>query len=90
MFGNLNMSTLSGLAVGILVGVAATLATRPHEAIGAGNDFVGAWRVVAAPAGWEGPAVAWRINSVTGQMEMCTGSPGLPKCVGVPGPGLGQ
>ncbi|MGE5538635.1 MAG: hypothetical protein ACM30I_08440 [Gemmatimonas sp.] len=88
MFGNLNMSTLSGLAVGILVGVAATLATRSHEAVGAGGgDFGGAWRVVAVPASGDNPAVAWRINSFTGQMEMCAASPGQPKCVALPGPG---
>jgi len=89
MLGNINMSTLSGLAVGILVGVAATLATRSHEAVGAGGEFVGAWRVVAAPTSGEGPAVAWRINSFTGQMEMCTAAAAA-KCVPVPGPGPAQ
>ncbi|HTI88755.1 MAG TPA: hypothetical protein VL966_19305 [Alphaproteobacteria bacterium] len=89
MFGNINANTLSGLAVGILVGVAATLATRSYEAMGAGNDFVGAWRAVAAPTTGGGPPVAWRINSVTGQMEMCAAGP-QPKCVPLPGPGFSQ
>ena len=39
------------------------------------------------PAG--GPPVAWRINSVTGQMEMCAAGP-QPKCVPLPGPGFSQ
>jgi hypothetical protein len=89
MFGNINANTLSGLAVGILVGVAATLATRSYDAKGAGSNFVGPWRAVAAPTTAEGPAVAWRINSITGQMEMCAVGP-QPKCVLMPGPGFSQ
>jgi hypothetical protein len=45
---------------------------------------------VAAPARADGPPVAWRINSVTGQMEMCTAAAPQPTSVMLPGPRLGE
>jgi TctA family transporter len=88
---NINMSTLSGLAVGILVGVAATLATHANQADAqrAQGDYYGsgAWRAEAVPMTDNGPAVAWRINSFTGQMEMCTNAKPQPTCVAMPQPG---
>lgn len=87
---NINMNTLSGLAVGILVGVAATLATGANHADAqrTGGDYYGsgAWRAEAVPTTGNGPAVAWRINSFTGQMEMCTIALPEPKCVAMPAP----
>jgi hypothetical protein len=87
---NINTSTLSGLAVGILVGVAATLATYANHADAqrATGDYYGsgAWRAEAVPTTGNGPAVAWRINSFTGQMEMCASAAPEPKCVTMPPP----
>jgi TctA family transporter len=86
---NVNMNTVSGLAVGILVGVAATLATYANRADAqrAGDYYgSGAWRAEAAPSTPNGPAIAWRINSFNGQMEMCVSTP-QPKCVPMPPPG---
>lgn len=87
----INMNTLSGLAVGILVGVAATLATYANRADAqrATGDYYGsgAWRAAVAPTAGDTPAVAWRINSFTGQMEMCTNALPQPKCVAMPPPG---
>lgn len=87
---NINTHTLSGLAVGILVGVAATLATGANRADAqrATGDYYGsgAWRAEAVPTAGDAPAVAWRINSFTGQMEMCTSAQPQPKCVAMPPP----
>lgn len=87
---NINANTLSGLAVGILVGVAATLATAAKQADAqrTGGDYYGsgAWRAEAVPASGSGPAVAWRINSFTGQMEMCMNTLPQPQCVAMPSP----
>ena len=87
----INMNTLSGLAVGILVGVAATLATHANQADPqrTNSDYYGggAWHAAAVPSMTaNGPAIAWRINSFTGQMEMCNSAP-QPKCVAMPAPG---
>lgn len=71
------------LAASYLAG-AVSISLHPLPEARAQASTVSPWVLGVAGAG--SAIEAWRLNTVTGYLEMCTGKPDGPRCVAMPGP----
>jgi hypothetical protein len=84
-----NAQRVLWLAAGIAVGVAATLVTDPQHASAQRIREIGGWVMEAVPGSVpNAPSAAWRINTITGHLEVCEGALKQPKCASMPAPTL--
>ena len=76
------------IALAAIVAAGASLALRTATAETAPSPVTGPpqlWQLGAA-SGISGPA-AWRLNTATGFMELCSDAGGTPRCDAMPAPG---
>jgi hypothetical protein len=77
------MVALACLIIGIAIGASANAALRTASAQ-TSNAF-GPWHLGVDSGGQT--SAAWRLNELTGQMEVCGAAGGNPKCFKMPPPG---
>jgi hypothetical protein len=73
------------LALGASFAAGASLDLRPAAAETAPLPATGPWQLGVA-TGNAAPA-AWRLNTATGFMELCSDAGGTPRCDAMPAPG---
>lgn len=80
----LTKSNIVLMLAGIAVGAGIALVTKPESAVAQLSSQAGTWQLGVRNS--EGLAVSWRLNTVTGAMEMCSAPGGTPNCLVMPRP----